>query len=153
MKRESRYNGLFLLCVLFMLPLGSVFAQERQTLSTDSIIMITQPDGTPIPLTILSETGGQTANQSSKFTKPLALGRFITISFGAFPFMFFYTNLGFDVKDFVASGFDLQYAPWPVQNRFSSLPVSEQLFRIGIASSVSLVIALCDAFFPQAGRK
>jgi len=153
MKLKCWHRGLFLLCILFMLPLGSAFAQQGRTAGTDSISMIAQPAGTPIPLTRLSDTGGQTASQSPKLSKGSALGRFITISFGAFPFMFFNTNLAFDVTEFAASGFDLQYAPWPVQNRFSSLPVSEQLLRIGIASSVSLAIAVCDAVFPQARRK
>ena len=148
MKLECSHRGIFLLCVLFMLPLGYAFAQQGRASAPDSISMIAQPAGMPIPLTRLSDTGGQTADQSPKLSKESALGRFVTISFGAFPFMFFYTNLAFDATAFAVSGFDLQYAPWPVQNRFSSLPVSEQLLRIGIASSVSLVIAVLDAVFP-----
>lgn len=158
MKLKFTSRSLILCLALLFLPLGWAFAQQVQTPGYESgsagtDLAATPIPLTPIPLTRLRDSAGQTANTAVKPSKESSLRRFVTIGFGALPFLFFYTNLAFDVTEFAASGFDLQYAPWPIQNRFSSLPLSEQMKRIGIAASVSLAIAVLDAVFPSPQRK
>ena len=71
--------------------------------------------------------------------------RFEIIAVGAFPIMLLYTDLGFGIGRYAASGFDSRYAPWPFQNSSSLLPDdAERLLRIGVAAGISCAIAAFD---------
>ena len=73
--------------------------------------------------------------------------RFEIIAFGAFPIMLFYADFGFDLRNYLAHGFDYRYAPWPFKsNSYSVDPSQGELFlRIGAAAGLSLAFAGADA--------
>ena len=101
MKLKFTNRSLILCLALLFLPLGWAFAQQVQTPGYESgsagtDLAATPIPLTPIPLTRLRDSAGQTANTAVKPLKESSLGRFVTIGFGALPFLFFYTNLAFD---------------------------------------------------------
>jgi hypothetical protein len=86
-------------------------------------------------------SGFDTASSENPFR------RFEIIAFGAFPIMLFYTDFGFDLRNFIAHDFDYQYAPWPFKSSSYSIdPDQTELFqRIAVAAGVSLAFAGLDA--------
>lgn len=77
--------------------------------------------------------------------------RFEIIAFGSYPITLLYVNFSFQVTDFVASGFDTNYAPWPFSGQYTNnVSVSEELLRMGIAAGVSIAVAGLDALFRRA---
>ena len=73
--------------------------------------------------------------------------RFEIIALGAFPIMLFYTDIGFDIHNYISNGFDYRYAPWPFKNSSYSIEPDEgELYlRIGVAAGISFVFAGVDA--------
>lgn len=72
--------------------------------------------------------------------------RFEIIAFGAFPIMLFYTDIGFDLRNYIAHDFDYQYAPWPFKSSSYSIePDQDELFlRLAVAAGASLAFAGLD---------
>jgi len=74
------------------------------------------------------------------------LRRFEIVSFGAFPIMLFYANLGFDLARYARSGYDPYYAPWPLKSEYSYKPTTpEILASIGTAALLSVGVGTLDA--------
>lgn len=74
------------------------------------------------------------------------LRRFEIVSFGAFPIMLFYSNLGFDISRYARSGYDPFYAPWPLKSEYSYKPTTpEILASIGTAALLSVGVGTLDA--------
>jgi len=72
------------------------------------------------------------------------------VSLGSFPIMLFYTGFVFDLQRFIATDFNLSYAPWPYQSIYSAqLSDSERLTRVGVALGASLVLGGVDAYLHQ----
>lgn len=79
--------------------------------------------------------------------------RFEIIAVGTFPIMFFYTNLGFGIGGYIASGFNAQYAPWPFSSSSSTIDDSERLIRIAVGAGLSCAVAIFDLFSTLAKEK
>lgn len=74
------------------------------------------------------------------------LRRFEIITFGAFPIMLFYTNIGYDLSRYIRSGYDSYYAPWPMKSEYSyEASTSEILVSIGTAALLSVGVGAIDA--------
>lgn len=74
------------------------------------------------------------------------LRRFEIVSFGAFPIMLFYSNLGFDISRYVRFGYDPFYAPWPFKSEYSYKPSTPEIVAsIGTAVVLSVGIGALDA--------
>jgi len=82
--------------------------------------------------------------EKSPFLK--GLRRFEIVSFGAFPIMLFYSNIGFDLSRYIRSGYDSYYAPWPLKSEYSyQASDSEILASIGTAVLLSIGVGTVDA--------
>jgi len=78
-----------------------------------------------------------------------ALWRATVIAAGAFPFAYFYSNFIFDSVRFAGSGFDTQYAPWPMKTQFSAeVSTGETFARLGVSLGLCAVVGILDALIP-----
>jgi hypothetical protein len=92
--------------------------------------------GDPIPLS---------AAAPAKAENPWS--RFEIVSLGSFPIMLFYADFAFDLGRYIAKGFDVAYAPWPLKSiGAASLSDSERLVRIGATLGASLLVGAVDAY-------
>lgn len=118
---------LIFLCISFAVPL-----LHAQTTST------TQTQTTPT----------QPAAQFDMTEFPLwarDLRRAEVIAFGAFPFVYLFSNFGFDTYRFATHGGDTRYAPWPFNSAGTiEKTQSEKLLTLGIAAAGSVIFALVD---------
>ncbi len=72
------------------------------------------------------------------------------VSLGSFPITLFYTGFIFDLQRYIANGFNVNYAPWPVQSIYSAqLSDTDRLTRVGVALGFSLVVGGIDAYLHQ----
>jgi len=107
-------------------------------------------------LTSLSNTFAQTTQDdsgmvSSQFDttgfRPWAkdLRRAEIVAFGSFPFLYFFSNFGFDTYRWSNNGWDTRYAPWPITSAGSvGQTQSEKIIVLGVAAGASVLIALID---------
>jgi hypothetical protein len=67
------------------------------------------------------------------------------IAFGAFPFMYFFSNFGFDIYRMVSHDWDRLYAPWPLKPAGAIDQTQEEKIRVlGIAAGGAIVLAFVD---------
>ena len=67
------------------------------------------------------------------------------VAFGSFPFMYFFTNLGFDTYRCATHGWDTRYAPWPLKPAGAvEQTQSEKVMTLGIAAGGAVLVALVD---------
>lgn len=105
-----------------------------------------------VSLSELSAQTSQTANAQATYFDtsefPLwakDLRRAEIIAFGSFPFMYFFSNFGFDAYRFAANGMDSRYAPWPFKSSAAIEQTQrEKLLTLGIAAGGAIVAALVD---------
>ncbi|MBN1243594.1 MAG: hypothetical protein JXA15_12905 [Spirochaetales bacterium] len=113
------------------------------------------PSGTPIPAVALPALAEDPAAADPEGPEPYTegefprwlreLGRFETIAVGAFPLMYFYSGVGFDLYRFTANGFDAFYAPWPFKGPASYQPTDEDRnIRLATALGLSAGVAAVD---------
>ena len=113
---------------LFFLCLSAAFTQDT---ASDSRMVSTQFD----------------MKDSPQWAKDLRRAEIIT--FGSFPFMYFFSNIGVDLYRFGTHGRDRAYAPWPVDsfgNQQGSVPKTkkERFMTVGIAAGFSVLVAIID---------
>ena len=67
------------------------------------------------------------------------------VAFGAFPFMYLFSNFSFDSYRFVLNNGDMRYAPWPFTAAGGGGRTQGDRFRVlGIAVGSSVFIAMID---------
>lgn len=72
--------------------------------------------------------------------------RAATLAVGAYPIAYLYTNFGFDLGAYLASGRDARYAPWPFRGTDAVQPdTEERTLRILVAAGLSLALGIIDA--------
>jgi hypothetical protein len=122
MKRTRLFFFVFVL--LFFV---SIFELHSQTTTPDAGMASTQFDMTGFPL----------------WAKDLRRGEIV--AFGSFPFMYFFSNFGFDAYRWVNNGNDMRYAPWPFNSAGTvGKTTDEKFITLGIAAGGSILIALID---------
>jgi len=115
-----------------VLPLFiSLFPLQAQTTSSgssgDSSMVSSQFDMTGFP-------------QWSKDAR-----RFEIVTFGSFPFAYFFTNFGFDTYRCAINGWNTSYAPWPFTGPAAvGKSQSENFLTIGLSVGTAVTIALVD---------
>ena len=73
------------------------------------------------------------------------LRRWEIITFGAFPFAYFFANFGFDTYRMATNGWDRRFAPWPFNASATVEKTQSEMFMtIGLAAGTSILIALAD---------
>ena len=80
--------------------------------------------------------------EEAKLENPFS--RFEIVTLGSFPITIFYADLGFDLKAWIASGYNSAYAPI-VGATNSSLTDSQRLQRLGVALGISFLVGTIDA--------
>jgi hypothetical protein len=70
--------------------------------------------------------------------------RFEIITLGSFPIMLFYTDVGFSIGTYIASGFDPASAPWPFGSASATMDTQERLVHIAVGVALSCTVALFD---------
>ena len=89
-----------------------------------------------------------TSAAASTFEFPLwarDLRRAEIIAFGSFPFMYFFSNFGFDAYRCISHGWDTRYAPWPFNSSGTiEQTQTEKFMTLGIAAGGAIVIAIVD---------
>jgi len=99
---------------------------------------------TPIPRTYEGTEPVRTESRAGA-----AIWRATIIAAGAFPFAYFYSNFIFDSVRFAGSGFDTQYAPWPMKTQFSAeVSTGETFARLGVSLGLCAVVGILDALIP-----
>jgi hypothetical protein len=96
-----------------------------------------------------SQTGSMTASNQFDMTGfPLwakDLRRAEIVAFGAFPFMYFFSNFGFDTYRWLNHGNDMRYAPWPFNSAGTiGKNTNEKIITLGIAAGGAVLVALID---------
>jgi hypothetical protein len=121
MKKKRVFFFLFVL--LFFASLFNAWSQT----TADAGMTSTQFDMSGFPL----------------WTKDLRRGEII--AFGSFPFMYFFSNFGFDTYRWANNGNDMRYAPWPFNSAGTvGKTTNEKIITLGIAAGGSILIALVD---------
>ena len=73
------------------------------------------------------------------------LRRFEIITFGSFPFAYFFSNFGVDLYRSAKNGWDRRYAPWPATAAGAiDKTKSERFLTIGVAAGGAVLIAVID---------
>ena len=73
------------------------------------------------------------------------LRRIEVITFGAFPFAYFFTNFGVDTYRWATNGWDRRYAPWPFDAAGSVDKTQDERFMtLGLSVGTAFLIALID---------
>jgi len=73
------------------------------------------------------------------------LRRIEIITFGAFPFAYFFTNFGVDTYRCATHGWDTRYAPWPFDSAGSfDKTQKERFMTLGLSIGTAVTIALID---------
>lgn len=113
--------------VLLIFESLSVLHAQTQTTTNDPSMVSTQFDTTGFP----------------QWAKDLRRGEIV--AFGSFPFVYFFTNFGFDSYRWATHGQDISYAPWPFTGSGAvEKTQSEKVMTIGIAAGGAVIIALVD---------
>jgi len=98
-----------------------------------------------------SQTTGDAGMTSTQFdmsgfplwAKDLRRGEIV--AFGSFPFMYFFSNFGFDTYRWANHNNDMRYAPWPFNSAGTvGKTMDEKFITLGIAAGGSILIALVD---------
>jgi hypothetical protein len=122
MKKKRRFFFLFILLVFI-----SLFKAYSQTTTADAGMASTQFDMSGFPL----------------WAKDLRRGEIV--AFGSFPFMYFFSNFGFDTYRWLNNGNDMRYAPWPFNSAGTvGKTTNEKIITLGIAAGGSILIAIID---------
>ena len=78
-----------------------------------------------------------------QWAKDLRRGEIVT--FGSFPFVYFFTNFGVDLYRCATNDWDRRYAPWPFDAAGSfSKTQQERFMTLGIAAGGAVLIAVID---------
>ena len=116
-----------LLLFLFILFVSVSVLHAQSTSSSSSSMSSSQFDMTGFP----------------QWAKDLRRAEIIT--FGSFPFAYFFTSFSFDTYRFATNGWDRRYAPWPIKSAGAiESSQNEKLMTIGIAAGVAVLIAVID---------
>jgi len=111
---------------LFVLFFASLFNAWSQT-TGDAGMTSTQFDMSGFPL----------------WAKDLRRGEIVT--FGSFPFMYFFANFGYDTYRWANNDNDMRYAPWPFNSAGTvGKTTNEKIITLGIAAGGSILIAIVD---------
>ena len=82
-------------------------------------------------------------SESPQWAKDLRRGE--VIAFGAFPFAYFFTNIGFDSYRWATHNWNTRYAPWPITSAGAIEKTQEQkVMTIAIAAGGAILISLVD---------
>ena len=121
---KKNQSVLFLFAVLFFMLLSSLYSQ---TSTPDPNMVSSQFDMTDFP----------------QWAKDLRRAEIIT--FGAFPFAYFFSNFAFDSYRWSNNSWDTRYAPWPITSAGGiEKSQDEKIMTLGIAAGSAIVIALVD---------
>ena len=122
MKKSQVFFFLFAIMFLFF-----SFPAKAQTNNSDPAMASTQFDTSGFPL----------------WAKDLRRAEIIT--FGSFPFAYFFSNFIYDTYRWSNNGWDTRYAPWPITSAGAvSQTQSEKIMTLGIAAGAAVLIALVD---------
>ncbi len=82
-----------------------------------------------------------------------SLRRSEIITFGIFPFVFFFASIGYEFIRFAVNGFNELYSPWPFRSASGvDLTDGEKIGVIGVSISLSAVAGFID-FLMQSAEK
>jgi len=113
----------FLFVLLFFVTLFNAYSQT----TGDAGMTSTQFDMSAFPL----------------WAKDLRRGEIV--AFGSFPFMYFFSNFGYDAYRWANHDNDMRYAPWPFNSAGTvGKTTDEKIITLGIAAGGSILIALVD---------
>ena len=121
MRKKEAY---FFLFILFFVSFSELWAQSS---SSDPSMTSSQFDMTGFP----------------QWAKDLRRGEIV--AFGSFPFMYFFTNFGYDSYRYAVNGWDRRYAPWPLKAAGAEETTQrEKIITLGIAAGGAVLIAFID---------
>ncbi|MCL2601284.1 MAG: hypothetical protein FWD91_00565 [Treponema sp.] len=127
-----KVRAVFLL--LFIIPLAGVSAQTPEI--DPSMAGTAHFDMTGFP----------------QWTKDLRRGTIV--AFGAFPFVYIFANMGYDMYRLSIHDGDARYAPWPFTSAGGIGHTEEETFRIlGITAMSSIAVAIIDYSIEMSKRK
>jgi len=142
-------------------PVASLWSQAAGTQDSPPLASVL-PAADPSVLAAVSAETGSTAQTGAKVGQGTAkaegatgrvFGRIGIIAAGSFPLSLLYTNFGFDIWKYAATGWDSRYAPWPFTNQYSVEPATaERTLRLGVAVGVSLLVGIADALLGSGSR-
>ena len=113
-----------LFAILIIIPLSTLCAQAS---TPDPNMVSSQFDTTGFP----------------QWAKDLR--RFEIITFGAFPFAYFFSNFAYNTYRWSNNEWDTRYAPWPITSAGGiEQTKDEKMVTLGIAAGGAVLIALVD---------
>jgi hypothetical protein len=126
---KKKAGKFFFLILLFIISPSLLWAQSSTTETS------TQFDTTGFP----------------RWAKDLRRAEIIT--FGSFPFAYFFANFAFDAYRWSNHGWDNRYAPWPFNSAATvEQTQDEKIMTLGIAAGTAILISVIDNFIMRYKR-
>ena len=96
-----------------------------------------------IPLNAQSSSSGFDMTGFPQWSKDLRRGEIVAI--GSFPFTLFFSTFFYDAYRTSSHGWDMRYAPWPINPGGSvGMTQEEHLLTLGFAVGGSILVAVVD---------